>query len=194
MKTTRSALLALVLLVSQAVPVAAAGGLFSINPGLSVWTVVVFLTLLAGLWRFAWGPIMGALESREDRIQGQLDDAAAAQTDAKALLVEQRAEMNEARRGAQRMIQEAKESAEVVRRQVEEKAREEGQRFVEAARGEIERERDAALDLIRKESVELALAATAKLLSEKLDTGRDRELIEGYITQLRSDGGSGAQA
>lgn len=192
---TRSAVVALVLLVSQAAPAhAAEGGLFSLDPGLSVWTVVVFMALLGGLFKYAWGPMLAALVDREDRIQGQLDGAAAAQTDAQAVLDEQRAELNEARRESQRMIQEARESGETLRRQIEERAKEEGQRTVEAARREIERERDAALDTIRREAVDLALAASAKLLGEKLDAGRDRELVEGYVSKLGSKSDTAASA
>ena len=56
-----------VLLAQEHAEEGGAGGnaLFSINPGLSVWTVLVFLALLAILWRYAWGPMLGALEARE---------------------------------------------------------------------------------------------------------------------------------
>ena len=39
------------------------GGLFSINVGLMIWTVVIFASLLIVLWRFAWGPILAAVEA-----------------------------------------------------------------------------------------------------------------------------------
>ena len=52
-------------------------------------------------------------------------------------------------------------------------------------------ERDAALEMLRKESVELALAAASRLMGESLDQAKDRELVERYLSQL---GDSGAQA
>jgi len=61
---------------------------------------------------------------------------------------------------------------------------------VERARSEIERERDAALEMLRKESVELALAAASRLMSENLDQAKDRELVEKYLREL----GKGAEA
>jgi F-type H+-transporting ATPase subunit b len=61
---------------------------------------------------------------------------------------------------------------------------------VERARSEIERERDAALEMLRKESVELALAAASRLMSENLDQAKDRELVEKYLSEL----GKGAEA
>ena len=65
--------------------------------------------------------------------------------------------------------------------------------MIERARSEIARERDAAVDQIRKESVDLALAAAARLLNAKLDADSDRELVVGYLARL-SDSNEGAQA
>ncbi|MEE8147112.1 MAG: hypothetical protein V3T24_05870, partial [Longimicrobiales bacterium] len=65
--------------------------------------------------------------------------------------------------------------------------------LIERARESIEREKDAALDELRRESVDLALAAAAKLMQETLDAAKDRELVMGYIDDL-SEQGEGAQA
>ena len=69
----------------------------------------------------------------------------------------------------------------------------EGQALIERARESIEREKDAALDALRRESVDLALAAAAKLMHESLDEAKDRELVMGYIDDL-TEQGEGAQA
>ena len=49
------------------------GGLFDINVGLMAWTMLIFTALLIVLWRFAWGPILAAVEAREKGIQDSLD-------------------------------------------------------------------------------------------------------------------------
>ncbi len=90
------------------------------------------------------------------------------------------------------MIAEGKAAGENVRRDNEEKARAEGLAIVERARAEIVRERDAALEMLRKESVELALAAASQLMGENLDQAKDRELVERYLAELGDS--SGAQA
>ena len=90
------------------------------------------------------------------------------------------------------MIAEGKAAGENVRRDIEEKARAEGLAIVERARAEIVRERDAALEMLRKESVELALAAASQLMGENLDQAKDRELVERYLAELGDS--SGAQA
>ena len=166
--------------------------MFDLNLGLSVWTTFVFLAVLAILWKFAWGPILAMVQAREDGIQGTLDQAANERDEAAKLLAEHRQQMADARRQAQQMIAEGKEAGERVRQGIEEKARIEGDGMIERARESIEREKDAALDELRKEAVDLALAAAARLLQESLDEEKDRELIMGFIDDLSSGGGAQA--
>ena len=161
--------------------------MFDLNLGLSVWTTFVFLALLGILWKFAWGPILGAVQAREDGIQKTLDRASNERSEAAKLLEEHRQQMADARRQAQQMVADGKEAGERVRQDIEEKARAEGEAMVERARESIEREKDAALDELRKESVDLALAAAAKLVQASLDDKKDRELVMGFIDEL-SDG------
>ena len=169
------------------------GGMFDLNLGLSVWTTLVFLILLGILWKFAWGPVLAAVEARESGIQDTLDRAANEREEAAKLLAEHRQQMADARRQAQQLIAESREAGDKVRQDIEEKARVEGQALIERAHESIEREKDAALEAIRKESVDLALAAAAKLMGESLDEAKDRELVMGYIDDL-SEQGEGAQA
>ncbi len=180
------------ILLFAPVPLAAqeAGGesLFSVNLGLMAWTVVIFLVLLLVLWKFAWGPILGAVESREENIRDALDEAARRQEEARELAEEQRSRLQQARREAQEIISEGREAGQKVRREIEEDAREESQRMLERARREIGREKDAALDEIRRESVDLALAAASRLIQQKLDAEEDRELVLDYLDDLTGDG------
>ncbi len=166
--------------------------MFDLNLGLSLWTTAVFLSLLAILWKFAWGPILKAVQDREDGIQSTLDQAANERGEAAKLLAEHRQQMADARRQAQQMIAEGKEAGERVRQGIEEKARAEGDAMIERARESIEREKDAALEELRKESVDLALAAAAKLVQESLDEKKDRELVMGFIDELSGEGGAQA--
>ena len=166
--------------------------MFDVNLGLSVWTALVFLTLLGILWRFAWGPILESVQAREDGIQETLDQAANERGEAAKLLAGHREQMADARRQAQQMIAEGKEAGERVRQDIEEKARAEGDSMIERARESIEREKDAALDELRKESVDLALAAAAKLVQESLDEKKDRELVMGFIDEFSGGGEASA--
>lgn len=160
------------------------GGLFNINAGLSVWTVVIFLSLLVVLWRFAWGPILAAVAAREKGIQDALDEARSRQEEAEKLLSEHKAQLADARRQASEILAEARNAGDRLRGELEGKAREESEAIVSRARAEIEREKEAALDALRRESVDLALAAASKLLHARLDDEQDRKLVMEYVNGL----------
>lgn len=160
------------------------GGLFNINAGLSVWTVVIFVSLLIVLWRFAWGPILAAVEAREKGIQDALDEARRRQEEAEKLLEEHKAQLADARRQAQQILAEGREAGDRLRKEMEGKAREESEAILERARAEIDREKEAAVDALRRESVELALAAASKLLHARLDGEQDRKLVMEYVNGL----------
>lgn len=164
------------------------GGLYDINTGLSVWTLIVFAILFAILGKFAWGPILNMVDEREKGIQAKLDEAAAINAEAARLLEQHREQLADARRQSAELIAEGRAAAERVRKDIEEKARVEAQGIVERARAEIVRERDAALDTLRKESVELALAAASRLMRENLDQAKDRALVERYLGELDKRG------
>jgi len=169
------------------------GGLFSLNAGLMVWTVVIFTALLIVLWRFAWGPILAAVEAREKGIQGALDEAKSRQEEAEKLLQEHKAQLADARRQSQEILAEGREAADRLRKELEEKAREESEAILTRARSEIEREKEAAVDALRRESVDLALAAASKLLHAKLDGEQDRKLVMEYVNGISAKS-SGVEA
>lgn len=168
--------------------------LFSVNLGLSLWTVVVFLLLLGVLWKFAWGPILDTVNQREERIKAHLDQAESQREEARRLLEEHKRQLADARRQSQQIIQEGRDAAEEVRRDLEEKARAESEQIIERARREIEREKDAALETLREESVELALAAASRLLHERMDRETDREIVMDYLEDLGERPASGGSA
>ena len=167
------------------------GGLYDINTGLSIWTLIVFVSLLFILKKYAWGPIVDAVDGREKGIQSAIDSAAELNAEAAKLLEEHREQMADARRQASEILAEAKVAGERVRKELEEKARAEAQGIVERALAEIERERDGALETLRRESIDLALAAASQLMQESFDKETDRQLIERYLNDL---GDEGAQA
>jgi len=163
---------------------AGGGGLFAVDPGLALWTIVVFLLVLYILGKFAWGPILGALDAREQGIRTSIDQAAQMRVEAQAALEEHRKQLADSRRQAQEIVAEGRAAADRLSREIQDKARQEGERIVERARLEIERERDAALVTIREEAVDLALAAASRLLQERLTDERDRQLVKGFLSDM----------
>lgn len=161
------------------------GGLFSLNVGLGLWTIVVFGVVLFVLSRYAWSPILAAVDARERNIQSSVEEAARLRAEAQALLEEHQRQLADSRRQSQQIVAEAREAGEQVRREIEEKARAEGDAMIERARRDITREKQAAMDELRRESVELALAAASRLVQQKLDPEADRKIIEGFLGEIQ---------
>lgn len=196
MRTTRAVVALAVLTAATPAGLLAEGEgttpLFTVNLGTTVWTTLVFFVLLGILWKFAWGPILAAVDAREKAIQGALDEAARQNQDAARLLEEHRRQLADARRQASDLVADGKFAGDKVRKDIEDKARLEAQAIVERAKHEIDRERDAALDTLRRESVDLALAAAARLMQERMDPSRDRQYVERFLDEV--SGGRGASA
>lgn len=165
-------------------------GLFSVDLGTAFWTLLTFGTLLYILGRYAWKPMLAALDAREKRIQDNIDDARRQREEAEALLAQHREQLAEGRRQAQAMVGEGREAAEALRRELEAKAREEVAEMLAGARREIARERAAAVEAVRRESVDVALAAASRLLGERVDAARDRQLVMNYIDDLADSEGA----
>jgi F-type H+-transporting ATPase subunit b len=166
---------------------AEAGGLpgpFRLEPGLIVWTWIVFLALFFLLRRFAWPAILKATEERERRIQHQLAESERLNAEAQKTLEEHRQLLAGARQEAHQLVASAKAAAEKEREQLLARARQEQQQVLERAKKEIGAERDRAVAELRREAVDLSLAAAAKLLGARLDSDADRKLVERYLANL----------
>lgn len=168
---------------------AEAPSVFNLDFATSVWTWVIFLALLFVLSRYAFPPILGYAAAREERIQKSLDDAKQARDEAAALLEQQRRELAEAKEQAQRVIAEGRQDAEKLRAELLERAGAEQQELIAGARADIQRERERAVETLRREAVDLALAAASKLVSERLDSERDRQIVR----EVLSGAGNGAR-
>ncbi|MGH7476931.1 MAG: F0F1 ATP synthase subunit B [Longimicrobiales bacterium] len=182
----------LALIAALQEPEAGGGGLFSINTGVMIWTVIIFVTLLLVLGKWAWGPILGALNERERRIQEMIDAAARERQEAETLLAEHRRQLAESRQQSQQIIAEGKQAAERVRQELLERTRREQEEMLARAKEDLGRERDRALEALRREAVELSLAAASKLVRRRLSAEEDRRLVREYLAEVAPDTGTGA--
>jgi F-type H+-transporting ATPase subunit b len=162
----------------------AAPGPLTVEPGLMIWTVVVFLLLLLILKRFAYPALLGAVEARERALQQQLDEAERNRAESAALLAEHKKLLADARTQAHGLLVEARTTAEKERALAMEKTLQEQQQLLERARRDIGDERDRAITELRREAVDLSLAAASKLIGERLTSDTDRKLVQEYLTSL----------
>lgn len=187
MRTKSSLLLVLALLipgVAFASEGAGSGGLLTVDGGLMFWTLVVFGLLFYVLKRSAWPVILEAVEERERSLKATLDEAARLAAEAKADLAKQQEALAAANAQAATILAEAKAAAEKERALATEKTRAEAEELLARARREIGAEKDRASAELRREAVDLALAAAGKLIGQRLETAQDKQIVTDYLATL----------
>jgi len=162
----------------------AAGGPFTINPGLIIWTLVVFGILLVLLWRFAYPAILKSVEERERRIQKQLEDAERANAEAQRLLEEHKKQIAAAHHEAQDILAKAKTVSQKERETLLAKAREEYDALLNRARKDIDTEKEKAILALRREAVDLSIAAASRVIEANLDTEANRKLVTEFLESI----------
>ncbi len=161
-----------------------ASGPLTVEGGLMLWTIVVFLLLLAILKRFAWPAILGAVEAREQALERQLAEAAHDREQAAAMLAEHQKLIAEAKTQAHAIIVEARSVADKDRAHAIEKTKAEQEELLARARREIAAERDRAVAELRRDAVDVSLAAASKLIEKRLDGETDRKLVQDFLVTL----------
>src|SRR6266545_7670722 len=159
---------------------------FDVNFGLFFWTRLVFGILLVVLWKFAWPGILKATEERERKIAAQLAEAEKLNADAKAALAQGQKLQTDARNQAQALLAEARAAVEKERASLVDKVRHEQEALLERTRREIAAERDKAVLELRREAVDLALGAAAKVIGTRLDTAADKQIVLDYLAKVET--------
>jgi len=162
----------------------AAAGPLVVNGGLMIWTLVIFGILLLVLRRFAWPVVLGAVRDREKALEDQIAAAERNRAESAKLLEEHKQLLAEARTSAHALIADAKGMAEKERAVALEKTRAEQEELLARARREIGAERDRAVQELRREAVDLSLAAAGRLIGERLSSDADRDLVMKYLGTL----------
>lgn len=164
----------------------ASRGPFSVNLGLVLWTLIIFAIFLFFFSKTFWATITSRATEREQAIAKQLGDAERANLEAKALLAKHEQMVADSRTQAQSLLAEAKVASEKERAAAIEKTRKEQEALLDRARRDIAAERDKALVELRREAVDLALGAAAKVIGRRMDSETDRQLVLDYLANVET--------
>lgn len=190
----RSAYAALTVLATSATPLLAQEhgegpvNLLSPNYGLMFWTLLIFIVLMFVLSRFAFKPLVAAVEAREAALEAAIRGAQRDREEASKLLEEQKRQLEAARAEAQRFIADGRVTAEKLRNSMLEETKAQQQEMLERARRELENEKVRAIAELRREAVDLALAGAGKVISRNLDDQANRKLIDDFLAGLPTAG------
>lgn len=154
------------------------------DPGLFIWTILTFLVLVALLTKFAWRPLLAALDSRQNAIRKSLDDAQQARQELERLNQESVAILNRARAEADQVIVRSRADAERLREDMRQTARAEADAIVKGAERQIQLETARAVQQIRVEAVDLSVMIASKLIQRNLTKEDNDRLIEEALRQV----------
>jgi len=158
--------------------------LLRFNPGVGIWAIVTFVLLLLILKKFAWTPILDALDARETAVRDSLDQATRIQAENARIQDEQARLLSEARAEAGRVIQAAREAGEALKKSLEASAQDEKRRILASAQQEIEAQTAAAVATLRKTTADLSIGIAGKLSRQNLDDARNRALVDQLIQEV----------
>ena len=159
--------------------------LVQLDPGLFIWTILTFLILFFVLSKFAWRPLLAALESREKTIRSSLDDAEKAKQELESLNAETETIISEARSEAQSIRLEAKSAAEKVKADIIAQAGEDAKKLRDENEKQIQVEKDRAINEIRQEVVDLTLTVAERVIRKNLSKEDNQGLIEDSLKTLK---------
>lgn len=162
--------------------------LLSPSGGLMFWTIIIFILLMVVLSRFAFKPMLAAVEAREQSLRQAIENAQRDREEAGRVLAEHRAQLEQARGEAQKLIADGRSTAEKLRNDMLEQTRMQQQELLERARRDIETEKQNAIAALRREAVDLAIAGAGKVIERNLDNDANRALVESYLSSLSLGG------
>tara|TARA_Y100000589_G_scaffold293539_1_gene298566 strand:+ start:165 stop:665 length:501 start_codon:yes stop_codon:yes gene_type:complete len=152
--------------------------------GLFFWQTLLFLTLLFLLRKFAWKPILGAVNSREESIRKALDSAKDAEEKMASITAQNKEFLKQAREERDIILREAKEAKDAIVAEAKGVAKEEADRILVSANEQIANERMKAVTELKNQVGKLSLEIAEKILTAELD---DKSKQEALVNNLVED-------
>ena len=155
-----------------------------VHGGLLFWSVVTFLLLLVVLKKVAWGPIISALEQRENDIKDALNAAEEAKKEAEKVSNDYEQSIRDAQKQSQKIIADSKEAAEKVKDKIEDDASKKAETMLNDAKIQINAEKENAINEIKSIAVDLSIKAASKVVEKNIDNDDNRKLINDAIAEI----------
>jgi F-type H+-transporting ATPase subunit b len=154
--------------------------------GLIFWQLFGFLGLLFILIKFAWKPMLAALDERESSIENALKSAETARNEMANLKAENEKLLTEARLERDIILKKAQDASIKMIEEAKDDAVKVGAQMIANAKAVIETEKKAALADVKTQVATLSLEITEKLLRKNLsDDKAQKELVDGFVNELK---------
>jgi len=158
-----------------------------LNPMTSTifWSIVVFVIVIIVLWKFVLRPINNMITKRQEEIREKIDDADRRSIESRKYLEEQKKNIDLSKIEAKKIIDESKDAAKKIKEEIEAKAGDKSRAMIEEALAEIRSEKNRSINEVKNEIVEIALAASRKIVSRSLSVEDHKKLIEDSLKELK---------
>ena len=156
------------------------------NPGLMIYMLITFLTVLILLRKFAWKPILKMIKDREDSIDNALKSAEKAKSEMQALQADNERILAQARNERDVMLKEAREMKDSIVNQAKTTAKTEADKLLAAARETIQNEKMAAITELKNQVAQLSIDIAEKILKRELAAeNKQKELIGDLLKETK---------
>ena len=150
--------------------------------GLFFWQTLLFVGLLFLLKKYAWGPILSAVNEREEGIKNALSAAENAKKEMENLQADNQKLLKEARAEREAMLKEARELKEKMIGDAKGEAKQEAAKLITMAQAAIETEKKAAISDLKSKVADLSISIAEKVLGEELSSNEKQEkLVESML-------------
>lgn len=154
------------------------------EPNLWIWTFVAFIIVFFILKKFAFPRITEMLDKRTEKIEGDLKNAELTREEAEKLLADYKAQLDEARAEAKKIMDEGKTLGENLRKETIAKATEEANQLIRRAQEEIGREKEKAIKELQNQIADISIEVASKVIQKSLSKEEHSKLIDQYITEV----------
>ncbi|MCB9202692.1 MAG: F0F1 ATP synthase subunit B [Flavobacteriales bacterium] len=152
--------------------------------GLFFWQTLIFIALLIILKKYAWKPILDAVNKREETIKGSLEEAKLAREELKNLTIKNDKIIKEAKMERDAILRDARELKEKVIAESKEVAREEADKIIAAAKVSINNEKMSAITELKNQVASVSIDIAEKVLNQELSNKKSQqELVEKLVKQ-----------
>jgi F-type H+-transporting ATPase subunit b len=151
-----------------------------------IWGSAAFVVLLGLMWKFALPQVRNMMETREEKIRGDLERAESAKTESEGVLEQYRAQLADARSEASRILEEARSAADQMRRDLVTRAEADAADIRTRAQQDVQLTTERAMADLQRRVADLSIDLAEVIVKRNLDRDTQLQLIENYINEVGS--------
>lgn len=158
--------------------------MISFDPGLIIWTTIIFTLLLIVLKKFAWKPILNSVDERNKSIEDALKAADKAKQEMASLNADNEKILQEAKKERDLLLKEAREIKSSIINEAKEQANTEADKIITSAKEQISNEKMKALTVLKNQVASLSIEMSEKVLKSELsDAEKQKEFVSNSLKQ-----------